>query len=84
MLYRQYNTPIYYKPAPRIVGSLPATLSSLDKMEWLDFGGNDFTGLVPDLSALADLVYFDVRGSSRLNAAPIPTWVDDATLLRYL
>jgi Leucine-rich repeat (LRR) protein len=67
-----------------MTGTIPAALSSLTKLEWVDLGGNDFTGLLPDLAALSDLVLLDVRGSSRLSPAPIPSWVGNATLLRFL
>lgn len=65
-------------------GPIPASLNQLTLLKTLSIGTNFFTGLIPNLSALTSLTYFDISNNLTLTSAPIPSWIGNFTNLQTL
>ena len=65
-------------------GTIPSALGNLTGLTVLDLSGNDFTGTLPDLSALTSLTTLNLYFNLSLTDQPIPTWMNSLTSLTTL
>ncbi len=65
-------------------GVFPKGLANLTNLKTLNLSYNNFTGVIPDLSGSTEMHTLNLNLCSKLDPAPIPSWINSLKKLTYL
>jgi len=77
------NLTTLYLHSNKLIGAIPSTLNNLTVLQNLYLSTNLLSGDLPNLGSLVNLRTLSI-GTNGFNAGPIPSWIQNFTVLTYL